>query len=185
MASPVPLKNPRVAALLAWMCPGLGHIYQGRTGKGLLYMICILSLFYVGLIMGEGKNVYWRWINPLNDPENFRFSYVCQFWVGLPALPGLIQAYLKSKGLGPILWGYLAEPSANALNSIFPKLGKLVEVGSVYTIIAGLLNILAIYDAKEGPAYGDEDEPVGGQSRANASSPPPPNAPAAAPGANA
>ena len=91
-------------------------------------MVCILSLFYAGLLMGEGKIVYWRWVNPLNDPENFRFSYVCQFWVGLPALPGLIQAFLK-RGFGPILWGYLAEPSINAINAIYPKLGKLVEVG--------------------------------------------------------
>jgi hypothetical protein len=158
---PVSLKNPRVAALLAWLFPGAGHIYQGRVGKGVLYMVCILSLFYVGLAMGEGKNVYWKFVNPLSDPENFRFSYVCQFFVGLPALPGLIQGWLKYKGFGPILGGYLAEPSTNGLNAIFPKLGsKLVEVGSVYTVVAGLLNILAIYDAAEGPAYGDEIEPA-------------------------
>ena len=35
------------------------------------------------------------------------------------------------------------------------ELGKLVEVGWVYTVVAGLLNVLAIYDAYEGPAYPD------------------------------
>jgi hypothetical protein len=40
-------------------------------------------------------------------------------------------------------------------------LSKLVEVGTIYTTIAGLLNVLAIYDAFEGPAYADiDDDPV-------------------------
>ena len=33
-----------------------------------------------------------------------------------------------------------------------------MEIGTIYTTVAGLLNILAIYDAYEGPAYLDEDE---------------------------
>ena len=33
--STVPLKNPAKAAFLAWLVPGLGHFYQGRTGKGI------------------------------------------------------------------------------------------------------------------------------------------------------
>jgi hypothetical protein len=35
--------------------PGLGHFYQGRTGKGWLYAICILGLYFLGFAMGEGK----------------------------------------------------------------------------------------------------------------------------------
>src|SRR5262249_6254762 len=46
--TPVPLRNPFWAAFLAWLFPGLGHFYQGRTGKGWLYFLCILSLYYVG-----------------------------------------------------------------------------------------------------------------------------------------
>ncbi|MBX6314171.1 MAG: hypothetical protein IRY99_14835 [Isosphaeraceae bacterium] len=157
--TPVPLKNPAKAAFLAWLVPGLGHFYQGRTGKGILYAVCILGLYFTGLALGEGKIVYWRWINPLNDPENFRASYLCQFWVGLPALPGLIQGTLRYFGSEtPILWGFLDMPPQNVINGLHPRLGKLVEVGWVYTVIAGLLNILAIYDAYEGPAYADEEE---------------------------
>ncbi len=155
----IPLKNPLLAAFLAWLVPGLGHIYQGRRAKGILYMVCILGLFFTGLVLGEGKIVFWRWTHPTQDSENFRFSYVCQFFVGLAALPALIQATLAKYGLGPILWGYLAEPPINQLNGLHSRLGKLLEVGWVYTVIAGLLNILAIYDAFEGPAHADEEEP--------------------------
>lgn len=153
---PLTLKNPSRAALLAWMVPGLGHFYQGRTGKGVLYLVCILGLYMMGLVLGEGKIVYWRWLNPLNNPEEFRWSYICQFFVGLPALPGLLQATLTKYGHDPILWGFLSEPPINILNGLHPRLGKLVEVGWVYTVVAGLLNILAIYDAYEGPAHDDE-----------------------------
>jgi len=159
MAQPnVPLRNPRIAALLAWLVPGLGHIYQGRVGKGILYAVCILSLYFTGLVLGEGKIVYWRWVNPLGNPERFCLYYLGQFFVGLPALPALIQGTLKYYGKDPILWGLLAEPSQNAINALHPKLGKLVEIGSMYTAVAGLLNILAIYDAYEGPAYLQADE---------------------------
>lgn len=154
----VPLKNPSLAALLAWLLPGLGHLYQGRRGKGILYMVCILGLFFAGLWLGAGKNVFMRWTNPATDSEHFRPSYFCQLFVGLPAFPGLIQATLTHYGHDPILWGYLAEPAANDLNASFSLLGSKSEIGWLYTVIAGLLNVLAIYDALEGPADAEEDE---------------------------
>jgi hypothetical protein len=159
MAQPtIPLRNPKTAAFLAWLVPGLGHIYQGRIGKGILYAVCILSLYFCGLAMGEGKIVYWRWVNPLNNPEKFCLYYLGQFFVGLPALPALIQGTLKHFDLQPILWGLMAEPPQNVLNGLHPRLGKLVEIGSMYTAVAGLLNVLAIYDAYEGPAYASADD---------------------------
>ena len=149
----ITLKNPRTAAFLAWLVPGLGHIYQGRIGKGILYAVCILSLFALGFMLGDGKIVYWRWVNPLNNPEKFTLYYLGQFFVGLPALPALIQGTLKHFGHEPTLWHFMAEPDPNILNGLHRRLGKLVEIGSMYTAVAGLLNILAIYDAYEGPAY--------------------------------
>lgn len=154
----VSLRNPARAAVLAWLIPGLGHFYQGRTGKGILYAVCILGLYLMGMVMGEGKIVYWRWVNPLNNPEKFCLYYLGQFFVGLPALPALIQSTLQHYGVGPILWDFMAEPTQHVLNSLQTRLGKLVEIGTIYTTVAGLLNILAIYDAYEGPAYQEFEE---------------------------
>lgn len=147
-------------AFLAWLCPGLGHFVQGRTLKGLIYAVCILGLFFTGWLLGDGKIVYFRWLNPMKNAEEFRFSYLCQFFTGLAALPALIQATLNHYGLEPILGGLMSEPPKAVLNGLHPRLGKLVEVGTVYTMVAGLLNILAIYDAYEGPAYGNEANPA-------------------------
>ena len=120
--SAIDLKNPYRAAFLAWLVPGLGHFYQGRTAKAWLYAICILSLYLAGFLLGEGKIVYWRWVNPLNNPEKFCLYYLGQFFVGLPALPALIQGtihYLPR--WNPLFWGFMAEPTQNALNTLQPN----------------------------------------------------------------
>src|SRR5262249_38812292 len=91
--------------------------------------------------------------------------------VGLPALPGLIQATLhhfNANYQGGLFWGFLDAPNQAAINALHPRLGKLVEVGWVYTVIAGLLNILAIFDAYEGPAHADADEATESSSGAEA-----------------
>lgn len=154
----VDLKNRHLALLLAWMVPGLGHFYQGRTGKGILYSVSILSLFVAGLAMGDWKIVYWRWVNPTVNTEEFCFNYLGQFWAGLIALPALIQETLARYGHDPILWNFMAKPPQRDLNGLYQPLGKLVEIGTLYTTVAGLLNILAMYDAFEGPAHVDDDQ---------------------------
>ncbi len=47
-----------------------------------------------------------------------------------------------------------------ALEHLYGRLGKHYEMALVYTWIAGLLNVLAVWDAVQGPAYGYGDEPV-------------------------
>lgn len=156
--SPIPLKDPARAALLAWLVPGLGHVYQGRTGKGILYGVCIIGLYAIGMALGEGKVVYWSWISPTEDSERFfrQLPFLCQFWVGLPGVFALFQATLKHYGIDPVLWGALAEPPINVMRTDLSQLGRYFEIAWLYTSVAGLLNILAIFDAYEGPALGDE-----------------------------
>jgi hypothetical protein len=152
----VRLKNRKLAALLAFLVPGLGHAYQGRWGKAVLYGGCIFGLFFLGMTLGEWKILYWRWVSPLKDPEHFCYWYVWQALTGLAGLPPLIQSTLEYYGYSPILWGYGAEPPMEQLNGLYPSLGKIVEMGYIYTEAAGLLNVLAIFDAYEGPALRDE-----------------------------
>lgn len=46
-----------------------------------------------------------------------------------------------------------------ALQHLIRKHGKFFELALVFTWIAGLLNVLAVWDAVSGPAYGYGDEP--------------------------
>lgn len=156
----VRLKNRKLAALLAFLVPGLGHAYQGRWGKAVLYFVCIMGLFLGGMALGEWKILYWRWVSPAAEPERFCYWYLCQMMTGIIALPALIQATLVHYGFPTILWGWAADPPMEVLNGLYPRLGKIVEVGYIYTEAAGLLNILAIFDAHEGPALRDEPAPA-------------------------
>ena len=154
----VPLRHPLTAAFLAWLVPAWAICIRVEPEREFSTRFASSDFYPMGMVMGEGKIVYWRWVNPLNYPEKFCLYYVGQFFVGLPALPALIQGTLNHFGYSPIFGEFMAEPSQIVLNGLHPRLGKLVEMGTIYTTVAGLLNILAIYDAKEGPAYQEYDD---------------------------
>jgi hypothetical protein len=173
----IDLKDPRLAAFLAWLVPGLGHIYQRRTGKGILFFVCIVGTFFYGMYIGSNRVVYASTADVftmrfLQD----RWQYVCQLGVGLPALPALVQRQLVREGKKPMFGGEFMRPPYNdpppgvaqftSVDQTDPKhtvyhpdelakwnydYGDYFEIGTVFTVIAGLLNILAIYDAYGGP----------------------------------
>jgi TM2 domain-containing membrane protein YozV len=161
----VNLKDPVLAAFLAWLIPGAGHFYQGRHAKGVLFLVCILGTFLFGLILGRGQCVYAQW-----EPASMRrYSYLCQLGAGLPALPALVGAYRSKSGNPDETLPFLSKRwympprftqdpmggiSYNELDEWYAKYSRDFELGTVFTMIAGLLNILAIYDAWGGPAFG-------------------------------
>lgn len=155
----VPLKDPGFAAILGWLWPGAGHLYQGRTAKGVLFMVCILATFFYGEYLGQGRVVflYGKW-----KPERFRWPYLCQMWVGVPALPAVVQTF-RSPQFNDELFGrnrwYMPPQDAAEFNLLHKHLHHFFELGTVFTMIAGLLNVLAIYDAWGGPAYLHEKRP--------------------------
>ncbi|QEG43746.1 DUF6677 family protein [Roseimaritima ulvae] len=168
----IDLRNRGLAALLAWLVPGAGHFYQGRYAKGGLYMACILTTYIVGFAIGGAHVVYASWI-----PGDRRWHYACQLGVGLPAFPAMVEgmrmknatefdsdqegyedAYRTSPDWSPLFGGWMAPPrrpvreqSADEISAWYARKGAGYEMGTWYTMIAGLLNILVIYDAYSGP----------------------------------
>lgn len=161
----VDLRTPVVAAVWAWLWPGAGHLYQRRYAKGILFMVCILSTYFFGLTLGGGHVVYASW-----KKGDQRWQYICQLGVGAPALPALIQSHRVRSGQDPLWGGIMAPPlqvSASTdehddLSSWHLRYHSYFELGTLYTMIAGLLNVLAIYDAYAGPVIvvpEDADKP--------------------------
>lgn len=150
------LKDPVLAGFWAWLWPGAGHIYQGRYAKGALFMICILGTFFAGLLIGGRHVVYAQWTE-----DDKRLPYFCQLAVGLPALPALVQMYRAKRGSDPWLGGFMApprpikpahmDPKADEKSLWLEQYGFRWDMGELYTMIAGLLNVLAIFDAAAGP----------------------------------
>jgi hypothetical protein len=191
------LRDPWLAALLAWLVPGLGHMYQRRWGKGGVLMTCILATFFYGLWLGCGRVVYASF-----REGDTHYAYLCQVVTGLPALPAVVQAVRMSSippkaplwdGLmaPPIVPGqvvprawieserakYPDDPEFKKFDTYDPRdpnatylrysangestdqsarwqyqLGGFYDLGTVFTMVAGLLNVLAIWDAWGGPA---------------------------------
>jgi len=149
----IDLRNPGRAALLAWLWPGAGNLYQRRYGKGTLFMVCILALYFFGLKISHGHAVYASWTK-----EDKRWQYFCQVGVGAPALPALIQAALVFHDKKPLFGGLLAPPhqpvdpdGPDELAQWHLEMSSGFDMGTLYTMIAGLLNVLVIYDALAGP----------------------------------
>ena len=183
----IDLKNPFLAGLLTFVLPGAGHFYQGRIGKGIVFCVCVLGLFIYGLVLssgdvGWGRAVYWKWTS-----DDHRFYFLGQGCIGAPALPALIQANRVKNGEAPLLHGFMAPPissryvvnnhgkleyanlSAESLaeqnskynftfHQIRKTLNKNFELGTLFTTIAGLLNLLVAFDAAGGIVIEKDDE---------------------------
>lgn len=143
----IDLRDPYLAALLAWLVPGAGHCYQRRYSKAILFAVCILGTYFFGLALGEGKVVYASW----NQVER-RWQYPLQLGVGLPSAAALVQRMRVNRDQEPLLGGLMAPPrSVSELSRWHYELSARFELGTLYTMVAGLLNVLAICDAFAGP----------------------------------
>lgn len=162
----IDLRNRPLAALLAWLLPGAGHFYQGRRAKGLLYSLCILSLWFIGFFVGGAHVVYAS-----KHPTDHRWHYYAQVGTGLVALPALLQTRhinrferlengvpVTSRDYRPRWGGFMAPPrrpvseeNTDQVSAWYARHGAGYEMGTWFTMIAGLLNILVIYDAYAGP----------------------------------
>lgn len=173
----IDLKDPRLAAFLAWLIPGAGHIYQRRTGKGVLFFVCILGTFFYGLYIGSGRVVYASTAPIASRQFLDRWQYICQVGVGLPALPAIVQRARLRNHEAPLFGDNFMRPPYDFAPPDRPgafdsqdlsdptrkvenpdelakwnyEYGEYFEIGTVFTVIAGLLNVLAIYDAYGGP----------------------------------
>jgi hypothetical protein len=169
-ANPAPTEPREVsvlAGILSYVIPGLGQIYQGRYGKGFLFMVSLLGMFFLGQAMGQWQNVYL----PRGERDNrgianavmARWHFAGQFWVGAAAWPAVCQFYDKwplDKEAHPFLYFYQKAPDEGDLNRFLINSDKTPDLGWVYTVIAGMLNILVIYDAFAGPAFLPQARPA-------------------------
>lgn len=187
----IELREPHLAALLAWLFPGAGHLYQRRYAKGALFMICILSIFIYGLALGGGRCVYAS-----TRPNDFRWQFFFQVGAGAVTFPALVQNAVTKDGGDPFWvlcdrypikselppnWfdkefeivepdsdyegetykdGFMAPPDGpisteseqvDTIAMWHRDMKQLYDLGTLFTIVAGLLNLLVVYDAYAGP----------------------------------
>ena len=163
---PIDLRNPYMAGFLAWLLPGLGHYYQRRYHKALIFFLCITPMFVAGCALASGpevgiaRNVYWSWRWKAGD---MRLWWLTQAPLGIVAIPSAVQAWQINSGQPPLIPGRLMAPPQlypTDRSGVPPVLDELrrklphYELGNYLVVIAGLMNLLVIFDAVDGPFVG-------------------------------
>ncbi len=190
MTGPPPRRFDPLAGVLSYLLPGLGQVLQGRIGKGLLFFICLYALFFYGLWLGSMRNVWLPKTTELPDanlagipmtgplkPLYYRPQFLGQFWMGVAAWPAILQYAIADQPPAdqagefpraeeppkpaPLIGFYMRAPSEAELNAFQRDGDKRWDLGWVYTVIAGALNVLVICDAVAGPAVRDDEHPDG------------------------
>lgn len=102
----------------AWAIPGAGHLWLGRTQKGLVFLITLPLMFVCGLWL-QGRLFPFELTQPLVALAAF-----ADIGVGVP--------YVVAKAMGA---------GAGLVTA------QTFEYGNAFLIVAGLLNMLVVLDA--------------------------------------
>lgn len=136
-------KNVVVAGVLAYLVPGLGHFYQGRMFKGLIYFVCILGAYFGGMRLGEGAVVYQAPIRN-GDWRKVSLTFIGQSGVGLPSIIALYQSRRADVPSNRDLFE-LTEPLSA------PFTGRLIASGPTRDDVAGeLVGQIELKTSREG-----------------------------------
>jgi hypothetical protein len=110
--------NAYLICAVAWLVPGAGHLWQGRTQKGLIFLLTLPLMFGCGLWLA-GRLFPFQPSEPLVALAAF-----ADVGIGLPYF------IAKARGLG----------AGNVIALTY-------EYGNAFIIVAGLLNMLVVLDA--------------------------------------
>jgi hypothetical protein len=115
-----------VAAVLAWLLPGLGHWWIGERSRGVIFFVVVTVTFWGGIAVGgvrttvrPRENGYWIAAQLCMGPQTLAALYLGDRQIE--------QAKKEGRVAHRAAW-----PSSN--------------IGVVYAGIAGLLNLLVIID---------------------------------------
>ncbi len=107
-----------VAPAVGWLIPGAGHLIQKRWIRGILLMICVVSMFMLGLAM-QGK-VYRPNTGDLLD----------------------MLGFIGDIGAGGL---YIVTRALDAGQGAIAR--AVADYGTKFIVVAGLLNVIAAVDA--------------------------------------
>lgn len=112
-----PVGNPYVAAVLAWLIPGLGHVFLKRWQRGLVFFVLIAASVWIGCAL-QG-NLY-------RPVANQPLSFLATFGAMGMGVPYFILRSMGYAGVN-VAPGY--------------------EYGTAFLLTGGLMNLLLVLDA--------------------------------------
>jgi len=164
--------TPFLAGFLAWIVPGAGHVYLGRTLRGVILCVCINGLFWAGVAMGGVFTV---------EPVNSRWWFFAQMIAGASGVASWHRqerdrrAIADEQGIPP------RPPADEAGNARWQRAFQKAAdekgrwpayptdvTARAYSGIAGMLNLMCIFDAVLLASMGVMGEPAAGRKRPEA-----------------
>ncbi len=130
-----------VAGLLAWLVPGLGHIYLGHRVRGLVCLVTITATFWTGVAIGSVRGTV--------DPHKRKLWFVAQLGTAGNALAGYALhrwTVSAASDAGARLESRTSRSRTSGTEKSTAHWAS-AEVGVHYAGVAGLLNLLVILDA--------------------------------------
>jgi TM2 domain-containing membrane protein YozV len=108
-------KNPTLAAILSFLIPGLGQIYNGEVGKGILIIVvhivnAILAMIIIGFFTGLAVLV-WAIYDAYKVAERINLQYVQQYGAGYAPQPTAAYPQLNAP-YNPAPTGPMVQPPA-------------------------------------------------------------------------
>lgn len=118
-----------VVALAGWLLPGAGYFLIGQRSRGLTVGITIIALFVLGLLIGGLRVV-----------EASNLGYTTATMRAIMDRPWFV---------GQVLAGPMALITANIARGewFLHSHARLNEIGTLYTAVAGMLNLMAVVDS--------------------------------------
>ncbi len=142
---------PIIALVLSWLLPGAGHVYLGRFTRGVIIFVTISATFWAGIAMGGVMTV---------DNEQERWWFIAEMFSGVYGLVAwqnqqrVMKRLIADDEIGPRRRPGSAEAMVRQ-SRIDRKLAEqklalvapTATVARAYAGVAGLLNLMCIFDA--------------------------------------
>jgi hypothetical protein len=132
--------RPFVACLLAWLMPGLGHLYLGKKDRAAVFFAVVLATFGLGIASDGAAS--------LIDPSQ-PLTYLATFD---NVATGPIEVLSRWRTYGRIVYALPRDENHPVRLELMARLRDRVrsvtyEYGNTFLLTAGLMNILLILDA--------------------------------------
>lgn len=163
---------PFIAGILAWLIPGAGHVYMRRTLRGVIICICINGLFWTGVAFGGIFTV---------EPLKQRWWFTAQMCTGVSGVAAWYRQEqyrraITEKFEDPELRTPIPPPPTRQRKALPGEWWKTYNealagkglslsypadtVARAYAGVAGMLNLMCIFDAVMLAVMGRFGEPA-------------------------
>jgi hypothetical protein len=121
---------PPLVVLAGWLCPGGGYLLLGQRGRAATVGLTIVIIFVLGLLIGGIRVV---------EPFSIDAAGGGLLW----------QIQQKPWFIGQVLNGPIALITAHfsATPGLPVSHARSWEIGTLYTAVAGMLNLMAMIDS--------------------------------------